>query len=137
MRPVVSQVDGDLAALGGRFLASASQYLTFELQHLRLIHLEDDRAVGPCQPVGAGIQARSRDDDLADTCVGGGIEVGVEELRARSLVIHEMVPELGCQLVVGCFSVEHVRPLAADRPAEDLRVWVDDQRMRLVGLQSP
>ena len=56
MRPVVAQVDGDLAALGSRLFAPVHQHLTFELQHLRLIELEDHRAVGPCQSVSTRIQ---------------------------------------------------------------------------------
>ena len=134
-RPVVAQIDGYLAAFGGGRFSAAGEHVSLELQHLRLIKLEDDCPFRPCQPVGARVQAGRRNHDLAHTRVGRVIEVVVEELGACGLVVDEVPAELGHQLVLRRLAVENVGPLAADCPAEDLRVRVDDQRVRFVRLQ--
>ncbi len=47
-----------------------------------------------------------------------------------------MLAEIGAlQLVVGKLAVEHIGPRTADGTAERLRIWVDDQRVGLLGFQ--
>ncbi len=47
----------------------SASVLRLELDHLRLVHLVDDGALRPLQPVGPGVQARRQDHHLPDACV--------------------------------------------------------------------
>src|SRR5262249_18300271 len=109
-----------------------------EIEDLRPVQLEDRRRGGPVQPVGARIEPGRQDDDLPHAGVGGAQEVLVEILRARGLEVDEGVAEVGgLERGVGVLAVENVRRRTTDGTTEDLRVWVDGQRVGLLRLQRP
>jgi hypothetical protein len=111
------------------------EHLPLELQHLWLVDFEDDRAVRPPQPVGAGVQTGGQDDDLAHTGADDLAEIVVEVAGAGALECLEVLAELALQLVVRCPAVKQVRPFAAHRPAEHLGIRVDGERFVSLGLQ--
>ena len=83
-RPVGTQVDRDSASVRGRLGAEIGQCARFELDHLRLIDLVHRGAVGPGQPVGAGVQARRQDHHLPYARLYGGEQILVKVLGANA-----------------------------------------------------
>ncbi len=140
-RPVIAQVDRDLATLGRRRVAVLGQHLPLEFENLRLVEFEDDRAGGPRQPVGPRVQPGRQKDDLTDTGRRRLVEVGVEVLCACTLETHEEIAELGPQPRVGrtvvLDAVQHVGPGAADGAAEQLGIRVNGKGFGLLPFQSP
>jgi hypothetical protein len=65
------QIDGHLVAPRRRGHAVFGEHRGLVLEDFRLVDLEHRGARGPVQPVGARIQSRGQDDDLADPGGGG------------------------------------------------------------------
>ena len=74
-RPVGAQVDGDGASDRGRLGAEIGQSACLEFDHRGLIDLVHRGAVGPGQPVGAGVQARCQDHHLPYARLYGGEQI--------------------------------------------------------------
>ena len=85
--PIVAQVDGDHAPVGGGLGAQLGEGAGLEFDDLRLVDLVDHRLGGPGQPVGAGIQPRGQDHHLLDAGLRRVQEELVEELGAHGHVV--------------------------------------------------
>lgn len=55
IRPVITQVDGHRHPTGRRTSLRPGEYLIFEFENPRLVHLEDGRTRGPGQSVRTGV----------------------------------------------------------------------------------
>ncbi|AAS04004.1 hypothetical protein MAP_1687 [Mycobacterium avium subsp. paratuberculosis K-10] len=79
--PVIAQIDGDGAALGGRLRAQPGQGVGLEGDDLGLVDLEHHGARRPGQPVGPRVEPGGQDDGLANAGSGRGAEEIVEKPR--------------------------------------------------------
>ena len=89
-RPVLAQIDGHLVAFGNRLHAVFGQRLGLVVEHLGLVDLVHVGAGRPVQPVGARVQTRGQDHDLADAGRGGLGEERVEEVCPHRLVVEHV-----------------------------------------------
>ena len=133
-RPVVAQIDGDRAPVGGGLGAQLGQRAGLEFDDFRLVDFVHRGAVRPGQPVSARVQSGRQDHRLPDPRVGRVDEELVEEFGAdRHVVGHPLhagrravavVLEVGGGQLAGGQPGEQVQ---AHRPNQRLGIRVVDQ----------
>ena len=80
-RPILAQIDRDVDQLRLGLRPVLAQGVGFEFQHLGLVELVDDGAVGPREAPAACVQAGRQDHHLPDAGVRRAEEELVEERR--------------------------------------------------------
>ena len=135
--PVVTQVDTDRAALGGRFGPHLGQRAVLERNHLRLVNLEHHRARRPRQPVGPGVEPGGQDDGLTYPGAGRGEEEVVEKPSAHGDLLAPLLQ--GERHILGAerdFAVQHAgEEPVCDRAHQRLGEPIIEQRIWFAGSQ--
>ena len=131
-QPILLQVSRYRNHFGGASQGGPLNYLFFEIQQFRFVHLKNPCARGPWQAVPSAIHPSSKHNDLPCPCLRSREEPVVQEVRTEGNITVEQPVEVG----LGGKARELMSVMIAYMSDHLLSQWIGEQRVGPSGLSG-